>query len=130
MRNIFHIVYLLLSALILSNCTSNNTSKEKVIFNTIVELEISDSNYNLLRSYRDSAIQLGIISPNLKKSINGNLKYKGEVIPIKLRFKGDWIDHLKGDKWSFRISVLGDNSFNGLKSFSIQSPHTIYTKFA
>ena len=52
------------------------------------------------------------------------MKYRNNEIPIKLRFKGDWVDHLKGEKWSFRVVVLGENTFKGLKSFSIQSPHT------
>jgi hypothetical protein len=47
-----------------------------------------------------------------------------EKIPIKIRLKGDWIDHLSGDKWSFRIKIIGDKKFKGMKAFSIQHPKT------
>ena len=50
--------------------------------------------------------------------------YNNEEIPIKIRLKGDWIDHLSADKWSFRIKVKGDKDFKGMKAFSIQHPKT------
>lgn len=43
---------------------------------------------------------------------------------MKLRLKGDWTDHLGGDKWSFRIKVRGDDTLLGMKVFSIQDPET------
>jgi hypothetical protein len=92
--------------------------------NESIQIIISDSDYVTLKKNRDSAISLGIIDPSLKNYIKGTLVYENKETPVKIRFKGDWVDHLKGDKWSFRIVVLGDNSFKGLKSFSIQSPHT------
>ena len=39
-----------------------------------------------------------------------------------MRLKGDWTDHLFGDKWSFRIKVKGDNTLFGMKQFSIHHP--------
>ena len=89
-----------------------------------IQLNITNEDYELLAKNREIAINNGIIDKSLKKYINGTLNYKNKEIPIKLRFKGDWPDHLKDDKWSFRIKVRGNNTFKGLKSFSIQSPHT------
>ncbi len=34
------------------------------------------------------------------------------------------MDHLEGNKWSFRIKLKGNNSYYGLKKFSIQDPST------
>ena len=65
-----------------------------------------------------------MISISLKKYFKGILIYNKEEIPIKIRLKGDWIDHLSGDKWSFRIKILGDKDFKGMKAFSIQHPKT------
>ncbi|MBG16488.1 MAG: hypothetical protein CL853_09070 [Crocinitomicaceae bacterium] len=110
--------------LLCSKCSNNKENSRKNHFDNKFEILISDSSYNRLNSYIEKAIQLGIITPELKTYIKGTLKYKGQQLPIKLRFKGDWTDHLQGEKWSFRISVLGENSFEGLKSFSIQSPNT------
>ena len=77
-----------------------------------------------LFKYRDKAIQNGVISKSLKKYFKGIMIYKKEEIPIKIRLKGDWIDHLNGSKWSFRIKILGDKDFKGMKAFSIQHPKT------
>jgi len=39
-----------------------------------------------------------------------------------MRLKGDWLDHLWGDKWSYRIKMRKKNTFNRLKTFSLQTP--------
>jgi len=36
--------------------------------------------------------------------------------------KGDWTDHLKGDKWSFRVHVKRKDHLFGMRRFSIQHP--------
>ena len=49
----------------------------------------------------------------------------GDPINIKIRLKGDWTDHLVGDKWSFRIHIEDDDqAILGMKRFSIQAPET------
>ena len=46
-------------------------------------------------------------------------KYKANI-----RLKGDWTDHLIGNKWSFRVKLKDGKTFNGLNKFSLQSPKT------
>jgi len=101
-------------------------SDEKIVFekNDAVEINISDTAFKLLESYRITALENGVLDKSLKNYVKGTITYHGTEIPVKLRLKGDWVDHLKSNKWSFRIKVTGDNAFLGLKSFSIQSPHT------
>ena len=49
----------------------------------------------------------------------------GDPFNIRIRLKGDWTDHLVGDKWSFRIHIQDDNqAVNGMRRFSIQAPET------
>ncbi|MEM6318429.1 MAG: CotH kinase family protein [Bacteroidota bacterium] len=43
---------------------------------------------------------------------------------MKLRLKGDWLDHLRGSKWSFRIKAKTDYAWNRLVTFSVQNPAT------
>ena len=122
MKNILYIATIISITLLVCSCNSNVDTLSPN--NDSIQIIISDSDYVALKKNRDSAISLGIIEPSLKNYIKGALLYKNKEIPVKIRFKGDWVDHLKGEKWSFRVVVLGDNSFKGLKSFSIQSPHT------
>jgi hypothetical protein len=49
----------------------------------------------------------------------------GKSFPVKIRLKGDWTDHLVGDKWSFRIHVDdSQQAVLGMRRFSIQAPET------
>ncbi|MBL4706504.1 MAG: CotH kinase family protein [Flavobacteriales bacterium] len=92
--------------------------------NEALSISIDEWSFETLRDYRDQAMAQGIIAQEFKTYVPAKLTYKGKVIPVKLRFKGDWTDHLQGDKWSFRIKVDKGYAFKGLKSFSVQSPHT------
>ena len=45
----------------------------------------------------------------------------------KIRLKGDFTSHINmWKKWSFRIKINGDNTFMGMKVFSIQHPKERY----
>ena len=99
-------------------------SKKPVFTTENIDIQIKSKDLDKLFKYRDKAIQNGVISKSLKKYFKGILIYNKEEIPIKIRLKGDWIDHLSSDKWSFRIKILGDKDFKGMKAFSIQHPKT------
>jgi len=89
-----------------------------------INLSINDENMTTLMEFREKALETGIIAKKYKSYVKAELTYHDEIIPVKIRFKGDWTDHLVGDKWSFRIKVDDGYSFKGLKTFSVQSPHT------
>ncbi len=89
-----------------------------------IGLQIKSKDLDKLFKFKEEAIQNGVIGKSLKKYFNGNMVYNNEKIPIKIRLKGDWVDHLSGDKWSFRIKILGNKDFKGMKAFSIQHPKT------
>ena len=101
-----------------------NKSKRPVFKKENIEIEIKSKDLDKLFKYRDKAIQNGVIGKSLKKYFRGLMVYNKQEIPIKIRLKGDWVDHLSGDKWSFRIKILGDKDFKGMKAFSIQHPKT------
>jgi len=48
------------------------------------------------------------------------------VIPIKGRLKGDWLDHIQGRKWSFRVKTRDDRTFKRMRSFAVQTPASRY----
>ena len=111
-------------AMTLLSCANKEKGAILVDNRNSIEINIDDSAYQQLELYRNIALENGVIDKSLKKYFQATINYKGKETPVKLRLKGDWVDHLKGDKWSFRIKVTGENAFLGLKSFSIQSPHT------
>lgn len=72
--------------------------------------------------FRDTALSQGVITKKEKKWFNCFVGKEGEL-RAKIRLKGDWTDHLEGEKWSFRIKMK-DGHFLNRKQFSIQSPKT------
>ena len=112
--------------IILFSLSCSTKQEDVIVPNTeaCVEIIIDDAAYKKLEGYRDIALKNGVIDKRLKKYVKATINYNGAKTLVKLRLKGDWVDHLKEDKWSFRVKVLGSNAFLGLKSFSIQSPHT------
>ena len=66
-----------------------------------IDIQIKSKDLDKLFKYRDKAIQNGVISKSLKKYFKGIMVYNKEEIPIKIRLKGDWIDHLNGEKMVF-----------------------------
>lgn len=52
------------------------------------------------------------------------VSHNGVEYNVRMRLKGDLVDHLEPDKWSFRFEVKGDNAIMGMKRFSIQHPKT------
>jgi len=64
----------------------------------------------------------GILITSDEDYVPAKITYNGNEMDVKLRLKGDLSDHLDGNKWSFRIKVKGENSFEGMRSFSIQDP--------
>ena len=89
-----------------------------------LRIKIGSNEYQMLNQFRNEALENGVIGKAQKKYVEGTILFNNKSIPVKLRLKGDWTDHLEGNKWSLRIKVRGNNSIYGFKSFSIQSPHT------
>ena len=52
----------------------------------------------------------------------GILSNGNDVLPIKARLKGDWLDHIMGRKWSFRLKVRDNKTFHRMRTFSLQTP--------
>lgn len=75
-----------------------------------------------LEKIRDKAMIRGLLTQEDKIWVNAKIDNGREQIPVKIRFKGDWLDHLEGTKWSFRIRTRKQHSWNGLMQFSIQKP--------
>jgi hypothetical protein len=86
-------------------------------------IDISHKNFQLLRFKRQQAQQRGIITTDEDSYVPARLSVDGKIYRVKMRLKGDYIDHLEGDKWSFRFKVRDGLTVWGMKHFSIQDPH-------
>lgn len=126
-----------------------NHGKETVLFDdyssSVVENELpnsllSDAIYlyvekkseEKLSKYRKSAIENKTIIQSSKKWVKAFYVSKGDTFKVNLRFKGDWLDHIKGNKWSMRIKIKEDKYWHGFRTFSIQNPDSksIFDEYA
>ena len=89
-----------------------------------LDIHIDTKGLKKLQKKKMEAIEKGILETGDNDWVDGLLIQKENHIPIQLRLKGDWMDHVKGKKPSYRIKVKGENTWNRLKTFSIQRPET------
>lgn len=89
-----------------------------------LRINLNFRNFEKISNIRTKAIRDGILTRTEDDKVNGYMTYKGVNYPIRMRLKGDWTDHLIGEKWSFRIQVKQNNVFIGMKEFSLQHPRT------
>ena len=77
---------ILIPALVLFRCAVNNEEPSLKNFE-LIEIQIPDSSLKILEKNKEKALELGIITPDLKKYLGATLVYNNKKIPIKLRFK-------------------------------------------
>lgn len=87
-----------------------------------LDIHIPRESYESMKSWRDSCYKYGMIISDAQEYFDASLKWEGKKIPIRIRLKGDMLEHVNGIKWSFRIRVEGENSVMGMKSFSLHDP--------
>lgn len=89
-----------------------------------LEIIISDSAYKKINAARERALSNGVIIPDTNAYVPCTIIVDGQKLKAELRLKGKMLDHVEGDKWSFRIKVKGNGTVWGMKKFSIQHPGT------
>lgn len=86
-----------------------------------LRIELDDAAYDKLSKFREVALEKGHLERSDDDFVPTSITYRSQLIDGKLRLKGDWLDHLATNKWSFRIKL--DLPMNdGLKEFSVQNP--------
>lgn len=84
---------------------------------------LEDDDFSKLSNLRNEAKEAGYLKRSPDDFVSANIIYRSQNINGKVRLKGDWTDHLKRNKWSFRIK-LNKEMDDGLKTFSVQNPPT------
>ena len=98
-----------------------------------MHIEVDTSAYIKLQKIRIRSFKNGILQSQDDDWIKGFLFYDSIPMKCDLRLKGDWLDHLYGEKWSFRIKLKKDDTWNRMKVFSVQNPMSrmgVYEWFA
>ncbi len=89
-------------------------------------IDLPFESYNQIIEKREEALITGVLFTSDEDLVPCQISYQdGNQLDAELRLKGDWIDHLEGNKWSFRIHIKDDDQYiNGMRRFSIQAPET------
>ena len=87
-------------------------------------IDIAPDDFAQIEAKRQEALERWILLADDTDFVPATLRWRGDVIPVELRLKGDWADHFAHDKWSFRIRTKGGMYFEGMRVFSLQGPST------
>ncbi|MGI9315867.1 MAG: CotH kinase family protein, partial [bacterium] len=87
-------------------------------------LDLPYKSMSKIYAKREEALARGKLIKGEDDLVKGTISHEGRTLPVKLRLKGDWNDHLAGRKWSFRVMVRNGEQLFGMRRFSIQSPAT------
>ncbi len=88
-----------------------------------MRFDIKFKHFKKLQEKRNEAIEAGVIVQKDGDYVPAKIQFKSKKIKVELRIKGDNIDHLIGNKWSFRVKTKGNDSIMGMRRFSIQNPY-------
>ena len=72
-----------------------------------ITIDIKHNDFQKLVYKQQIALATGVLISTSNDYVSANIRYKDKTIKVKIRLKGDWTEHLEGDKWSFRIQVKG-----------------------
>jgi hypothetical protein len=91
-----------------------------------VTINIKDERLQKIESKRQFALDKGILISDKEDWVKTNISWNDEEKKAKIRLKGDWTDHLYGQKFSLRVNVSKGKTLNGYSKFSIQNPVSRY----
>jgi len=87
-----------------------------------LSIVLDTSEYVKISNKRKQAFENGILQTSGNDWVKGIVVDYDKAMKAKVRLKGDWLDHLMGDKWSYRVKMKKKNTFNQLRTFSLQTP--------
>jgi hypothetical protein len=89
-----------------------------------IVIDIKHEDFMKLAYQRELALNSQVLITDESDYVPATIRHNNKSVNVKIRLKGDAVDHLQGDKWSYRIKVKGDDTLFGMKQFSIQHPWT------
>ncbi|MCO6475700.1 MAG: CotH kinase family protein [Phaeodactylibacter sp.] len=93
----------------------------------VLNLTLKPEAMDILQRKREEALKAGILETNANDWVEAALESDSTgPMPVDIRLKGDWLDHLQGDKWSFRVKMKGTHAWRRMRSFSLHTPMARY----
>ena len=89
-----------------------------------ISIDITFKNWQKIQAKRTQALDHGLLIQEEDDFVPAKLRHDNRTTKVKLRLKGDLLDHLEGEKSSYRIHVRGDDQVFGMRRFSLQHPKT------
>jgi hypothetical protein len=85
-------------------------------------IDIGFTEMQALYAKRSEALSAQTLIQGADDFVPASIRHGDRTTRVKLRLKGDYIDHLDTEKWSFRVHVRDDDHIFGLRRFSLQHP--------
>ncbi len=90
-----------------------------------VDISMNKAAFAKIEKKRNVALDNGILVTTDDDLVNAKIINGKEVQKVKLRLKGDWVDHLNHErKWSFRLVLGNGKTAFGMRKLSLQHPKT------
>lgn len=89
-----------------------------------IRILIDESDLNHLKQKRNKAIERGMLFVDPDSYVPAKVLAGDDTLMGEIRLKGHMLDHVKGDKWSYRIKLKDGFRFDRMKRFSLQHPGT------
>jgi hypothetical protein len=76
----------------------------------LIQLTLNEKSFAKLEKKRYKALSQGVLETTDTDYVPATVSFNGEDFRAEVRLKGDWTDHLKGEKWSFRVKLKDDKT--------------------
>ena len=86
--------------------------------------QIDAAGMNHLQEVRKRAFATGIYVKEVTDFVDARILDDERSKKAKMRYKGDWLDHMSHLGESYRIEMNKAESWNGMQTFSVQRPNT------
>ena len=91
---------------------------------TNIIIALKEKELNKVRAKRAEALRNGVLISDDSDLVKARISSENKPnLKSLIRLKGDWTDHLRDTlKWSYKITLEGDQTLFGMRKFSVQHP--------
>ncbi len=98
------------------------SNKKPIYEQRALRLFVQEKELNKLNDKRKAAFANKMLIADDDSYVKSILFFGDEEMKAKIRLKGDWLDHISGVKWSFRVKLKKQKAWKGMRTFNIQTP--------